>query len=929
MVSPWLLAGLTAVGLPDAVTPGAPAVVACAQALENINIASAVAQLVIDKARLLRAQKDNASALGQLRLAAALRPTDAAVLDEWAVAEQQEGRTLLAEQLWLQAVEIDPPHLLARLHYAELLVARGTTQDLAQAAAQLATAQPLAPRDPAVTCLQTRVTALRGLCADADLAVELCKKTLPRKGAKKTLAELAALRGDCRFQLGEYETAEKLFEEAALQGVDVAQRQSRVAEAQKKAQVAPTPERQKAVQDARSLALQVLSATPPDQNLAQALAKALQLAPDVALAHAAIAELALAKQANYEAELAWLRALQLGLGDEKQVARAQAGLGRLYLAWPQHPRAAESAIFLDQAAHYAPLDTALRWDLIQALRGSGQLKRALVELKHYLRDADADAATTRREALALRIALENSIGIADPEPSPQFVLPSGADDVRLRAQKLAGLDRFRDAAALLQEALANGAVRPELQRDLAMYLHGLGEVNAAIAALEASLRGQDGQAEMQALLGRWLVETGKIDKAQIHLARAEQLGLVEVVPLTVRLQADKLPRNFIDDLHNRAQLQDFRTRLDRALVRAKARGLDTPELAEARLLRADIHARLSQAPRALIALIGLGILLLVWFLWRRFGGRDLRYLINAHPETGPEVQRLLAAIRHEVLKHNTLILDSLADAVLRGDAAVALAARDQLLGAGGQDGVADRLFGYVADLQRLGQARGVRLNLQRRDAVMSMLIQGFVRLRRLGRPLGGVQGLSARHRQALGQRLRQIARMLNTDAYGAVRNLLDTIRLLRIDAPMLIQIFGRTRREPALASSQIEPLSLHAVELPVSVLMPRAAFEEVLTNVFRNALQASVAQGEMAIGLRVEVEISPITGLETVVFAVQDQVLGTLTPEQVQNQSIEHGLGLSADLVARYDGGLDVRAESAPWVKAVCIRLPRAFPLEG
>lgn len=331
----------------------------------------------------------------------------------------------------------------------------------------------------------------------------------------------------------------------------------------------------------------------------------------------------------------------------------------------------------------------------------------------------------------------------------------------------------------------------------------------------------------------------------------------------------------------------------------------------------------------LISLILISILCLGWFLWRRFGGRDLRYLVDVHPETGPEVQRLLAAIRHEVLKHNTLILDSLADAVLRGQADVALAARDQLLGAGAQDGVADRLFGYVADLQRLGQARGVRLNLQRRDAAMSMLIQGFIRLRQLKRPLGRVQRLSDAGRQALGQRLRQIARMLNTDGYEAVRNLLDTIRLLRIDAVMLLQIFDRTRREPALASSQIEPLTLHATDLPLCVLMPRSAFEEVLTNLLRNALQASVAQGEMSAGLRVEVEVSPITGLETVIFAVQDRVVGTLLPEQVQHQTIDHGLGLSAELVARYDGGLDVRKEQLPWTKSVCIRLPRAITQEG
>ena len=171
------------------------------------------------------------------------------------------------------------------------------------------------------------------------------------------------------------------------------------------------------------------------------------------------------------------------------------------------------------------------------------------------------------------------------------------------------------------------------------------------------------------------------------------------------------------------------------------------------------------------------------------------------------------------------------------------------------------------------------------------------------------------------------------EGYEAVRALLDRLRLLRVDAGVLETIYTRTRREPAFGGAAFAPFSLEGAEhLPCAVAMPRRAFEDVVGNLVRNAIQTSVRQAPgqpVHIGFAVDTDVDFITGLEWLALRIRDRSPHELTVEMLRGRYIEEGLGLTADLVSRYDGALDVVEDAAPWTKAVVVRLPRVDDEDG
>jgi hypothetical protein len=143
---------------------------------------------------------------------------------------------------------------------------------------------------------------------------------------------------------------------------------------------------------------------------------------------------------------------------------------------------------------------------------------------------------------------------------------------------------------------------------------------------------------------------------------------------------------------------------------------------------------------------------------------------------------------------------------------------------------------------------------------------------------------------------------------------------------MVISRFAGTTSS-GFAGARIAPLALDpGSSLPCSVQMPERAFADVLTNLLRNALEASLATGgtqPAAVGLSVQTEVDPATGDEHVASFVLDRVPGELPVAALRSRYIEAGLGLTADLVSRYQGTLDVEPFDG-WSKAVVLRLPGA-----
>jgi hypothetical protein len=308
---------------------------------------------------------------------------------------------------------------------------------------------------------------------------------------------------------------------------------------------------------------------------------------------------------------------------------------------------------------------------------------------------------------------------------------------------------------------------------------------------------------------------------------------------------------------------------------------------------------------------------------------DLAGLLKRHPQAAPEVQRVLSAIRHEVLKHNTLMLAGVAEGLRRADPGGAEPAAHlarALVGDDGQSGAAARFEAYTEQLSQIARGYGERLNARRRDRALSALGAGFAVVRRVRSQLVAVAALGLRARARLARALLRANELLNVKAQGELNRLLDGLRGLQLTAAVLEASFARVRREPALSAAPIEPLAIDRdSQLPCAVAIGAQAFDDILANLFRNALQASLRYAEprpVVIGVCVRRHVDEITGLASIEVRVRDRSPEPLDPAKLQGGYIEAGLGLTADLVARHAGQLSVQVAEPGFSKAVVLRLP-------
>ena len=196
--------------------------------------------------------------------------------------------------------------------------------------------------------------------------------------------------------------------------------------------------------------------------------------------------------------------------------------------------------------------------------------------------------------------------------------------------------------------------------------------------------------------------------------------------------------------------------------------------------------------------------------------------------------------------------------------------------------------------------------------------------------LKGLEGraqLIGREKKRVLRSLKQAFRLLNVDGYEAVQQMLGRIRMLEVDDTMIRNIAVRVLREPGFADVNVAPIAIDSsLKWPVNVLISQRAFEDIFANLIRNALQSSVEMGlsPVEVGMIVDLEVDEVTGFERVVFLVCDHAKKKLTTAMIRKQAIEGGLGLTADLVSRYDGMVDVEENVRGWRKAVRVKLPMA-----
>jgi tetratricopeptide (TPR) repeat protein len=878
---------------------------------------------------------DRPAALAKLREAYALDRTDAEIVNNLGYVLLLLGNRAEAVSTLREALSLDPQRVPAMLNLVDLLADEGSEPErLAEAAALLTRARELKGNQPRLIRRQALVAARRGRFDEAERFWREVLALTP--AAERDAAQLEV--GDFYRDFGREADAIAAYRGIAagpsaaaaaerIRDLEVDQAARRLGWHRPGAEVSAQARRQ--AERARALAREGRVDLAMDL-----LRQAIDEAPRYAAARLWLGDLLRDAGRRDEAELTYLRALAI----DPSSAEAPARLGELYLAWPPKPRADEAALFLGRALELRPDWTHLDLPLARAAQAAGDPVGAMHDVEQFL--AHGPPGPRRDEALALQRDLAGLLaqvypaGVPAAPSEPHDGQPPAFVEASNRARVLLAQGE-NDAAMRVLEKLPDAERGPIVRNLEAHILTASGRLDEAAAAYRASLAQDAAQPDVRAELGALDVRRGEVDEGRRQLEQAELEGSVAATVALAELDAGPAAGWWVDLGHYRA-LVAARDRAERA-ARADLPSPEDPSLRyRASALHADVGARLARVHQALAATGALLLALLAMaYAWRR-GGSTLGQFIAKHPEAGPEVQSILSAIRHEVLKHNTLVLTGLADALTRGEPAGEKAAwcHDSLFGDGRGEAVVHRLRAYAERLKQLGRAHRMRLNLKRRDPALRALLAGFRTLERVAPLLRRADALGTRQRARLLRAVRRAARLLNVEGYEAVRTLLDRLRVLEVDEALLRGIYERTRREPERAGVAMAPLELEVapgLRLPVGVAIPRHAFADILANLIRNAVQAAVKDRPgtpVALGLALGSEVDPITGLERVVLAVRDRAPQGLSAATLRGRDIADGLGLTTDLVSRYEGTIDVRGPDGPWAKAVVVKLPRLHPDE-
>ncbi len=859
-------------------------------------------------------RKDFPAALVAFRRAHEAAPGDPEIATNFAYLQHLLGNHAEAKRLYRLTLRLDRDRHSAYINLAELLMRRGASAaDLKEAHAVLTRARSRLGNDAEVVLQQARLAARQGRAGEAE---RLYRKRLDLDVATDALFLEV---GDFHRDRGRPEDALRWYRRVQDPDGPLQKAAQRIREIdiERRARSYGWKRPTRAVpEQAVTLREQARASLRQGQleDAGRMLEEAVGMAPLYAAAHADLGDVHQARDDGLRAELSYLRALTLDAGDADVLSRLATLYGR-------QQRPAEAARCLLRALQARPDWTHLQLRLAKAYRAAGDIPQALAWIERYLAEQPEDAPA--EAARSLKRALEQ-------HPRALAARPASAKPERRHerlARAFALFERGEADAALAElDEVPAEQVDDQVLNLRGTFMHSAGRMEDAAQAFTASLVRNGEQPEVLELLADVRLRQERVSEARSLLERAERQGGHEAKLALARLDAAGPDDGWVEDV---TRIEDLRT----ANVRLVAYLSGEPRRrAEAETLLARVKSRLRAVYGAAAAVVVAFVLLGGFGMMRLWGGTELGALVRRHPEAGPEVQRVLSAIRHEVLKHNTMVLTGLVGALEAGEAVGEKAAwcRRSLLGgaeARGEDAAVTRLRGYADRLMQVGRAHGERLNLDRKDPALSALLGGFRVLEQSAPLLDRADSLSARGRGRLLRALRQATQLLNVDGYEAVRALLDQLRMLDVDADLLRTVYTRVQREPAFSGVRFADLALSLdAPLPCRVAAPRHAFEDMLGNLVRNAIQSSVRHGEgdeVHIGLGVYEEVDAITGLERLVFLIRDRSPQQLTPEMLRGRYIEEGLGLTADLVSRYEGTLDVRAEEAPWTKAVVVKLPR------
>lgn len=619
----------------------------------------------------------------------------------------------------------------------------------------------------------------------------------------------------------------------------------------------------------------------------------------------------LAREGSYgDAEIAYRRAVAFGPLDAKYPEH----LGDLLASEYGGRRDAEASDALRIALILDPTNAVLlaKQARIDArTRNPQQLTASIDAWRRYLAlSPDGDDAPEARAIVEGADRVAPVIPDIPTGPGKPDDVPLEAWDATWTAQAWAQHGRPDEAMTALDRALtADPTYAPALSakgRRLLDHAPPSGADRTEAAALfQRSLAADPNQPDVVLDLADLAEHGGDAAGARQLRERAAELGSADARYLIAREDYDA------------GHLLDARRQID-----AWFAGPTGDHLADARALKAqievDLRTRIGAGAAIGITLVGLPAL-----AWRRRrAGVSLDAFLATSPHSFRDVARVASTIRHDVIKHHTAALDAVADAIDAGPVPGAGPAEEQDAGRW----IADRLYGergavakfraHVREIEALARLQGVPLNLRHRDPVFGPLIAAFDRLDAL-RPQ-----LERAHGRKLSADLRDISHAINGDGSRALSSLVRRLCLLPVDRAILDAAWTAASREPAFHGKALPAFSVEAPGSAPIVRMFRKDLDDILLNVLRNALEATLAAGAGRVGVRVASDEDAVTGIERVALRVRDDAPKRVTTAVIRGRYIERGLGLTVDLISRNGGSIKVEDELG-WSKAVVVRFPR------
>jgi len=871
---------------------------------------------------------DYPAALTAFREAAAEDPGDAEIVNNLGFVYQRLGNAPQAECFYREALGLDSRRIVVRLNLVDLILETGNDPArLDEAAGLLEEARERSGNSAGIIVRQARVAVRQRRFADAERFFVESLRTEVESPPDQIRLEL----GDFYRSLGRESEARQCYRLAGGGGEieKIAKERIRGLEVDRLARRfgwvrRPVREGPASLLVEQGRALMREGKFDEAERILEGAVEAWPLQVESRLA---LGDLFRQVGRAGEAESSYLRALAL----DPAGAEAHARLGALYLETPGGRRSAEAAVFLARAIELRPDWNDLLLSLARARRASGDLDGALRSVRSCLAGSPAQA--DRAEALAIEEAISNA-----PRPAaraPRESPASRKEDISSRpagaARASSGIGRARallargePEAALAELASLDREGSTEIRNLEGRIYFAAGRLDDARDAFLSSLSFDETQSEVHRELGQVLLSLGKPRDARQQLWRAAELGDRESWFPLAKVDSEAPPGEMGGLLGDALRFRRVWF-ARREAIRFLMENEQSARAGDGRALEKELSGRLRNVLVAgaslLIAAAAVPLILI-----RRFvGGASVLELLVRSPEAGPDISRILTAIRHEILKHNTTALASLIERVRKNEeVSEGAASLERTLF--GEGGVFLRYRVYSDQVESVGRTHGIRVNARRRDPALGSIEAAFAGLRKTLPRMSGWSRLRARRRRLLQTSLESAAAKMNDAAPRQIREILLGIGSLVIDQKLVESIFDRIRNEPALARVPVAPLEIRRpAALPASIRMPRSSLDDVLANLFRNAIQSSVRSGlrPVVIGFDVLTEVDDVTGLERLVMRVLDRSSENLSPERLARPPSGGGLSLAVEQVVRIGGAITLdESPSGGWSKAVAVRFP-------